>query len=97
LAPHICSVGRRLAQTAGRSGWPKIAQEKSGVSCTHGMPAGLPCGIPGIGDEIEGAMQHAPHPERQSIQSAKRLVRPLQNEIDSPGVRVHVFALTSDA
>jgi hypothetical protein len=30
-------------------------------------PAGLPDGIPGIGDVIEGAMQHAPHPARHSI------------------------------
>jgi hypothetical protein len=29
-------------------------------------PAGLPCGMPGIGDEIDGAMQHAPHPTRHS-------------------------------
>ena len=33
----------------------------------HGMPAGLPCGIPGMGEVIEGAMQHAPQPERQSM------------------------------
>lgn len=31
------------------------------------MPAGLPWGMPGIGDEIEGAMQHAPQPGRQSM------------------------------
>jgi hypothetical protein len=30
-------------------------------------PAGLPCGMPGIGDEIEGAMQQAPQPGRQSM------------------------------
>jgi hypothetical protein len=64
--PHIVSIGRRLTQTAGRSGRPKSAQRKSGNSCTHGMPAGLPCGIPEIGEEIEGAMQHAPHEGRQS-------------------------------
>jgi hypothetical protein len=39
----------------------------SGSNCTHGIPAGLPCGIPGIGEVIEGAMQHAPHPVRQSM------------------------------
>lgn len=27
-------------------------------------PAGLPLGMPGIADEIEGAMQHAPQPGR---------------------------------
>jgi hypothetical protein len=29
--------------------------------------AGLPFDMPGIGDEIDGAMQHAPHPSRQEI------------------------------
>jgi hypothetical protein len=28
------------------------------------MPAGLPCGMPGIGEEIDGAMQQAPQPLR---------------------------------
>jgi hypothetical protein len=28
-------------------------------------PAGFPFGMPGIGDEIEGAMQQAPQPVRQ--------------------------------
>jgi len=27
-------------------------------------PAGLPCGIPGIGEEMLGAMQQAAHPGR---------------------------------
>jgi hypothetical protein len=27
-------------------------------------PAGLPCGMPGIGEEIDGAMQQAPQPRR---------------------------------
>lgn len=29
-------------------------------------PAALPCGIPGIGEEIDGAMQQAPQPGRQA-------------------------------
>ena len=66
FAPHISSVGRKLTHTAGRSGRPKIAQRRSGINCTQGIPAGLPCGMPGIGDEIEGAMQHAPQFVRQS-------------------------------
>jgi hypothetical protein len=65
LLPHISSVGRRLTQTAGRSGIPKIAQRLSSVNWTHRTAAGFPSGIPGIGEEMEGAMQHAPHPERQ--------------------------------
>ncbi|MDP2136244.1 MAG: hypothetical protein Q8J74_00180 [Candidatus Didemnitutus sp.] len=58
--PHMLSAGRRLAQNAGRSGFPNNAQRRSGSNCTQGIPAGLPCGMPGIGDVIEGAMQHAP-------------------------------------
>lgn len=27
----------------------------------HGTPAGLPFGMPGIGDAMDGAVQHAPH------------------------------------
>jgi hypothetical protein len=61
------SIGRRLAHTAGRSGWPKSAQRKSGSNCTHATPAGFPCGMPGIGDEIEGAMQQAPQFVRHSM------------------------------
>jgi hypothetical protein len=34
-------------------------------SCTHRSPAGLPLGIPGMDDEIDGAMQQAAHLERQ--------------------------------
>ena len=68
VLPHISSVGRRLAQTAGRSGRPKSAQRKSGSSCAQGIPAGLPCGMPGIGDEMLGAMQQAPQVDRQSME-----------------------------
>jgi oxygen-independent coproporphyrinogen-3 oxidase len=39
----------------------------SGVSWTQRTPAGLPSGIPGIGDEIDKAMQQAPQPARQSM------------------------------
>jgi hypothetical protein len=34
-------------------------------SCTQRTPAGLPSGMPGIGELIEGAMQQAPQPGRQ--------------------------------
>jgi hypothetical protein len=63
----MSGIGRRLTQTVGRKGEPKSAHRAPGSSCTHGIPAGLPCGMPGIGDEIEGAMQHAPHFGRHSI------------------------------
>ena len=31
----------------------------------HAIPAGFPSGIPGIGDDIEGMIQHAPQALRQ--------------------------------
>jgi hypothetical protein len=64
-APHICVDGCRLPQTAGRSGFPKIRQRPSSSSCMQGTPAGLPPGMPGIGEEIEGAMQQAAQPALQ--------------------------------
>jgi hypothetical protein len=63
----MLSCGRKLAQNAGRSGLPNKAHRMSGNSCTQRSPARLPCGIPGIGEVIEGAMQHAPQFDRQSM------------------------------
>ena len=63
--PHISADARRLLHTNGRSGSPKILQRFSSSSCTQRCPANFPCGAPGIGEEIEGAIQHAPQPERQ--------------------------------
>lgn len=65
--PHISGDGCSEPHTAGRSGEPKIRQRYSRSRFTHGTPATLPSGIPGIGDDIEGAMQHAPQPGRHSI------------------------------
>ena len=46
-----------------------MAQALSAVSCTQRTPAGLlmplMSGMPGIGEEMEGAMQQAPQPGRQ--------------------------------
>jgi len=36
-------------------------------SCMQGSPAGFPFGIPGIGDEMEGAVQHAPQSDLHCI------------------------------
>lgn len=54
-------------QTAGRSGLPNSLQLRSGDRCMQGMPAGLPLGMPGIGEEIEITIQQAAHPIRQSM------------------------------
>ncbi|CBW75841.1 unnamed protein product [Mycetohabitans rhizoxinica HKI 454] len=37
----------------------------SASSWTHATPAGLPPGMPGIGLEMDGAMQQAPQLKRQ--------------------------------
>src|ERR1700687_612073 len=43
--------------------WQRLSES----SWTQRTPAGLPPGMPGIGEEIEGAMQHAPHPGLHSM------------------------------
>ena len=57
--------GRRDTQNAGRSGLPNKRQRRSESSCTQATPAGLPWGMPGMGEVIDGAMQQAPHRLRQ--------------------------------
>jgi oxygen-independent coproporphyrinogen-3 oxidase len=39
----------------------------SASSWAQRTPAGLPSGMPGMGEEIDGAMQHAPHPVLHSM------------------------------
>jgi hypothetical protein len=66
--PHISTLGRNELHTRGRVGKPNSSQRPSAVNCTHRTPAGLPMppayAIPGIGLDIDGAVQHAPHPGR---------------------------------
>ncbi len=66
-SPHISADGRSPPQKAGRSDLLNTLQRSSVSSCTHGTPAGLPCGIPGKGEVMEGAMQQAAQEERQFI------------------------------
>ena len=65
LAPHISADGISWPHTAGRVGWPKMRQRLASSSCTQRTPAGLPWGMPGMGELMEGAMQQAPQPGRQ--------------------------------
>jgi hypothetical protein len=67
LLPHISPLGRRLPQTAGRRSLAKIRQRLSSDSWTQRTPAGLPLSMPGIDDEMDGAMQQAAQPTRHSI------------------------------
>jgi hypothetical protein len=64
--PHISLLGRRLLQTAGRRSLPKIRQRLSSDSWMQRAPAGLPLSMPGIDDDMEGAMQQAAQPSRHS-------------------------------
>ncbi len=43
-----------------------MRQRRSASSCTHGTPAGLPAGMPGMALLIDGAVQQAPHCGRQA-------------------------------
>jgi hypothetical protein len=65
--PHISAVGRSDKHTAGRSGWPNSRQRSASSSCTQRTPAGLPCGMPGMAELMEGAVQQAPQAGRQFI------------------------------
>lgn len=47
VVPHISADGCRPAQTAGRSGRPKIRQPLSSLNWMQRMPAGLPVGVCG--------------------------------------------------
>lgn len=65
--PHISGPGRSPTHVRGRSGLPNRAQRMSAVRCGHGTPAAFPSGNAGNDGEIEGAIQHAPHPGRHSM------------------------------
>ena len=58
--PQVYSSGIKSLHTLGLDGSPNMAQLKSFNSCIQASPACFPFGIPGMGDEIEGAVQHAP-------------------------------------
>ena len=79
VLPHMAVSGCRLAQNTGRSGRPNKRQRSVSSNCTHGMPAGLPWGIPGMGEVIEGAVQQAPQPVRQSMGSSAQVVRSVRH------------------
>jgi len=66
-SPHISIEGINCEHTAGRPGNPKILQRFASSSWIQRTPAGLPFGMPGIAELIEGAVQQAPQPGRQFI------------------------------
>jgi hypothetical protein len=70
LVPQKASLAWYEEQTAGRSAFPYRLHRLSPVSCMHRTPGGFPADIPGILDEMDGAMQHAPHPARQETSTS---------------------------
>ena len=64
---HISIDGCKLPHILGRRGDPNMLHRLSSDNWTHLTLAGLPCGIPGIGLEIEGAIQQAPQSARHFI------------------------------
>jgi len=70
----MSASGRSEPHTCGRSGRPKILHRISPSSCTQRTPAGLPFGMPGMGELIDGAMQQAPQPGRQPKESGGEII-----------------------
>ena len=66
LAPHISAEGCKDKHTAGRAAWPNRPHRPWGSSCTQRTPAGLPSGMPGMGELMDGAMQQAAQAGRQA-------------------------------
>ena len=65
LSPHISGLAASEAHTEGRSGKPNKRQRRTASSCTQRTPAGLPPGMPGIAELMDGAMQQAAQAGRQ--------------------------------
>jgi hypothetical protein len=63
----MAGSGRKRAHTSGRSGRPNNMHKLPALNCAQRTPAGLPCGMPGMGLLIDGAMQQAAQRGRQSM------------------------------
>ena len=65
--PQMAGSALNPQQTSGLSGLLKMAHSISLVRCRHDTPAGLPSGMPGMEEDMEGTMQHAPQFDLQFI------------------------------
>lgn len=63
----MSALARRLRQTGGRSALPKSLQWLSAVNWAQRTPAALPFSMPGMDEDIDGAIQQAAHPARHSM------------------------------
>ena len=79
--PQMSGSGWKAPQMRGRSGRPKILQRKLSSRLTQRTPAGLPLGIPGMGELIEITMQQAAQPGRHSIILVNWLTGELVNRL----------------
>ena len=52
---------------------PNTLQRNSSSSCTHGTPAGLPFGMPGSVEVMQGAMQQAAQEGRQFMEMNRNI------------------------
>ena len=74
-APQTSIDGKNCRHTGGYSAVPQMRQRRSvGLRFTQTVLAGLPSGIPGIGEEIEAAIQQAPHSDLQSTDDSPLLL-----------------------
>lgn len=62
--PQIIGSKLKFMHTFGLSTESMSLQSRLSSSCIQRTPDNFPCGIPGINDEIEGVMQHAPQSGR---------------------------------
>lgn len=60
LLPQKRGSALKPPHTLGLSGEWNMAHRKSCVRWRQRTPAGLPLGMPGMGEDMEGAMQQAP-------------------------------------
>jgi hypothetical protein len=65
VVPQNSCSALKARQTFGRDATLNKAHIFSTRRWLHLTPAGVPSGIPGIGEDIEITMQHAPHPGLQ--------------------------------
>ncbi len=61
--PQIIASGLNPLHTAGLEGLPNNAHFRSAVRCKQGTIAGLPSGIPGMAELMEGKIQQAAQPD----------------------------------
>lgn len=76
VSPQKSGSALKSSQTFGREGSLNNAQTLPSSRWMHLTPAGFPSGMPGIWDDIDITMQHAPHPGLQFM-DANLVIHPV--------------------